>query len=170
MIKLISGAVRENRNFEPPDRKVFQECVMNALRAAKQKHRRAIDANDNEVTTRRRMQQIADELYTKPSNNNVKKTGTSSELKLGENNTNTLLAKYKHRRETDVKDDEVKKRRRLEQIADVSYAKSSNKNVNQAGTSSGSKSSENNTDMSFSEDSVSSEDDHSEILENESVL
>lgn len=69
-----------------------------------------------------------------------------------------------------MKDDEVKKRRRLEQIADVPYAKPSNNNVKQAGTSSGSKSRENNTDMSFSEDSVSSEDDHSEILENESML
>jgi len=50
LIKLISEAVRKNRNFEPPDRKMFQECVMNALRAEKQKHRRATDVKDDKVT------------------------------------------------------------------------------------------------------------------------
>jgi len=86
LIKLISEAVRENRNFEPPDRKMFQECVMNALRAAKQKHRRATDVKDDEVTKRQRMEQIADILYAKPSNNNVKQDETLSEPKSKKNN------------------------------------------------------------------------------------
>jgi len=88
LIKLISEAVRENINFEPPDRKMFQECVMNALRAAKQKHRRATDVKDDEVqvTKRQRMEQIADILYAKPSNNNIKQDGTLSEPKSRKNN------------------------------------------------------------------------------------
>lgn len=55
----------------------------------------------------------------------------------------------------------------MEQVADVLYAKPSNNNVEKAETSSGPKSKENNADISFSEDSVSSEGDYSEISENE---
>lgn len=106
LIKLISGAVRENRSFESPDRKMFQDCVMSALRAAKQKHRRATDVKGNEVTTRRQMEQVANVLYTKPSNNNVEKAGTSSEPKSRENNADISFTNQKHRRETNMKNDE----------------------------------------------------------------
>jgi len=86
LIKLISETVRENRNFEPSDRKMFQECVMNALRAAKQRHRRATDVKNDEVTKQQRMEQIADILYAKPSNNNVKQDGNLSVSKSRKNN------------------------------------------------------------------------------------
>ncbi|XP_025993737.1 uncharacterized protein LOC105202943 [Solenopsis invicta] len=116
LMHTIFRAVRANKNFESPDRKMFQKCVMNALQATKQKHRRATNVNDNEVTmTRHRMEQIANIVYTKPCNNNLQKARTSSGLK-----SKDSIVKQKHRCKTDVKDDEAKKQCRRKQIANVS--------------------------------------------------
>lgn len=60
----LSGAVRSNTHFEAPSRKLFQDSITNALRAAKQKQRRTSDSRKEEGTSkRRRIEDIADGLY-----------------------------------------------------------------------------------------------------------